>query len=87
MTVETNHGVFSSEGGITLADEREDFKLPMFIAMDPPKHDAQRKVVSPIVSPHNLAQFERDPRTGSIDLRQSAGRQRLSTGWTRFRSN
>jgi cytochrome P450 len=30
----------------------------MFIAMDPPKHDAQRKVVSPIVSPHNLAQLE-----------------------------
>ena len=58
MTVETNHGVFSSEGGITIADERDDFRLPMFIAMDPPKHDAQRKVVSPIVSPHNLAQLE-----------------------------
>jgi len=58
MTVDTNHGVFSSEGGITIANEREDFKLPMFIAMDPPKHDAQRKVVSPIVSPHNLAKLE-----------------------------
>ncbi|MHB8528610.1 MAG: cytochrome P450 [Caulobacteraceae bacterium] len=58
MTVETNHGVFSSEGGITVADEREDFKLPMFIAMDPPKHDAQRKAVSPIVAPHNLANLE-----------------------------
>ena len=30
----------------------------MFIAMDPPKHDAQRKVVSPIVSPANLANME-----------------------------
>jgi cytochrome P450 len=58
MTVDTNHGVFSSEGGITLADQDEDFELPMFIAMDPPKHDAQRKVVSPIVSPHNLATME-----------------------------
>ncbi|HZL00920.1 MAG TPA: cytochrome P450 [Caulobacteraceae bacterium] len=58
MTVDTNHGVFSSQGGITIANEREDFKLPMFIAMDPPKHDAQRKVVSPIVSPHNLANLE-----------------------------
>ena len=58
MTVDTNHGVFSSEGGITIADEQEDFQLPMFIAMDPPKHDAQRKVVSPIVSPHNLANME-----------------------------
>jgi cytochrome P450 len=58
MTVDTNHGVFSSEGGITIVDERDDFQLPMFIAMDPPKHDAQRKVVSPIVSPHNLANME-----------------------------
>ena len=30
----------------------------MFIAMDPPKHDVQRKVVQPIVSPENLANFE-----------------------------
>jgi cytochrome P450 len=58
MTVDTNHGVFSSEPAITIAEPREDFQLPMFIAMDPPKHDAQRKVVSPIVSPHNLAELE-----------------------------
>ncbi len=58
MTVDTNHGVFSSEPAITIAEPQEDFQLPMFIAMDPPKHDAQRKVVSPIVSPHNLAEME-----------------------------
>jgi cytochrome P450 len=58
MTVDTNHGVFSSEPAITIAEPEEDFQLPMFIAMDPPKHDAQRKVVSPIVSPHNLAELE-----------------------------
>jgi cytochrome P450 len=58
MTVDTNHQVFSSEGGITLGDQDEDFTLPMFIAMDPPKHDNQRKVVSPIVSPHNLSLLE-----------------------------
>ncbi len=29
-----------------------------FIAVDPPEHDAQRKVVQPIVSPGNLANFE-----------------------------
>ena len=33
-------------------------RLPMFIAMDPPKHDEQRKAVSPIVAPHNLASME-----------------------------
>ncbi len=58
MEVETHHKVFSSEGGITLRDAPEDFRLPMFIAMDPPKHDAQRKVVNPIVAPDNLARLE-----------------------------
>ncbi|MCF8469633.1 MAG: cytochrome P450 [Parvibaculum sp.] len=58
MAVDTNHQVFSSEGGITLRNQDEDFKLPMFIAMDPPKHDDQRKVVSPIVAPANLARLE-----------------------------
>jgi cytochrome P450 len=58
MAVDTNHQVFSSEGGITLRDQDEDFQLPMFIAMDPPKHDHQRKVVSPIVAPDNLAKLE-----------------------------
>lgn len=59
MTVESNHQVFSSEGSISIQDRREDddFVLPMFIAMDPPKHDQQRKVVAPIVSSENLASF------------------------------
>jgi cytochrome P450 len=58
MTVDTTHGVFSSEGGITLVDQDEDFQLPMFIAMDPPKHDLQRKTVQSIVGPENLKSFE-----------------------------
>jgi len=58
VAVETNHGVFSSEGSISIFDQQDDFQMPMFIAMDPPKHDAQRKVISPIVSPHNLAEME-----------------------------
>jgi cytochrome P450 len=61
MTVDTNHGLFSSEaalGGITIRDARPDLRRPSFISMDPPKHDAQRKVVSPIVSPANLATME-----------------------------
>ncbi len=59
MAVETNHQVFSSAAGVTIDDpDDEDGPLPMFISMDPPKHDAQRKVVSPIVSPHNLANME-----------------------------
>jgi cytochrome P450 len=58
MTVDTTHGVFSSEGGITVVDQDEDFQLPMFIAMDPPKHDLQRKTVQSIVGPDNLKSFE-----------------------------
>ncbi|HEY2069972.1 MAG TPA: cytochrome P450 [Rhizomicrobium sp.] len=58
MAVDTNHAVFSSEPSITMVDPREDFKLPMFIAMDPPKHDVQRKTVSPVVSGPNLAALE-----------------------------
>ena len=59
MTVDTNHQVFSSEGGITIANQDQgQGPLPMFIAMDPPKHDVQRKTVSPAVSPMNLARLE-----------------------------
>ncbi|MFO1013898.1 MAG: cytochrome P450 [Caulobacteraceae bacterium] len=55
MAVDTNHQAFSSEPAITIFDPEEDFTLPMFIAMDPPKHDSQRKVISPIVAGPNLA--------------------------------
>ncbi|MGK2870844.1 MAG: cytochrome P450 [Alphaproteobacteria bacterium] len=58
VTVDTNHEIYSSEPTITLRDPDEDFRLPMFIAMDPPKHDEQRKTVSPIVAPANLARLE-----------------------------
>ncbi|MBL8536741.1 MAG: cytochrome P450 [Hyphomonadaceae bacterium] len=58
MAVDTNHQVFSSEPSIVLFDPEEDFPLPMFIAMDPPKHDVQRKTVSPIVAPNHLAHLE-----------------------------
>lgn len=58
MAVDTNHEAFSSEPSITIADPKDDFTLPMFIAMDPPKHDQQRKVVNPAVSPMNLERLE-----------------------------
>jgi cytochrome P450 len=58
MAVDTNHQQFSSEPSIVLFDPEEDFPLPMFIAMDPPKHDVQRKTVSPIVAPNHLAHLE-----------------------------
>ena len=57
MRVDTSHDVFSSDaamGGIALKDVPLEFRKESFIAMDPPKHDAQRKIVSPIVAPQNL---------------------------------
>jgi predicted O-linked N-acetylglucosamine transferase (SPINDLY family)/cytochrome P450 len=57
MEVDTSHQRFSSDsalGGITLADQPTEYRLAMFIAMDPPRHDEQRKVVAPIVAPANL---------------------------------
>ena len=58
MAVDTNHQAFSSDGSIVATDLDEEFPLPMFIAMDPPKHDRQRKEVSGVVAPSNLATLE-----------------------------
>lgn len=63
MFVDTNHDLFSSEGSIVVDDQDEEFPLPMFIAMDPPKHDNQRKEVSGVVAPRNLAELEGTIRT------------------------
>ncbi len=58
VKVETSHPIFSSQqGGITLDDGNLGLDIEMFIAMDPPKHDVQRAVVSPAVGPENLAKF------------------------------
>jgi len=61
MAVDTNHGLYSSDwrnGGINIYDPPMEQRLQMFIAMDPPVHDEQRKVVSPVVAPGNLATME-----------------------------
>ena len=60
MQVDTNHGIYSSESGITLMDfpPGDEQTLKMFIAMDPPKHDDQRKAVSAIVAPANLNNWQ-----------------------------
>jgi cytochrome P450 len=69
MATDTNHKVFSSEGGITLAEApTADLKLQTFIAMDPPKHDEQRKAVSPIVAPANPANLEGLIRSRAIAI-------------------
>jgi cytochrome P450 len=68
MHVDTNHQIYSSEagfGGIVIDDslqngggEEGGISFSNFISMDPPRHDEQRKTVSPIVAPANLAKLE-----------------------------
>jgi cytochrome P450 len=61
MQVEVNHGLYSSAselGGIQIEEQPKGMERPSFIRMDPPRHDDQRKVVSPIVAPGNLANME-----------------------------
>jgi len=70
MHVDTSHQIYSSAssmGGIALKDMPEDYRRESFISMDPPKHDGQRKVVSPIVAPMNLQKL-------SGTIRERAGR-------------
>ena len=71
MEVDTNHDIYSSAGSITADDPDEDFTLPMFIAMDPPKHDQQRKEVSPVVAPTNLAKMESEIRGRVVTILES----------------
>lgn len=68
MAVETNHEVFSSEPTIVIGDLTEDLPIEMFIAMDPPKHDLQRRAAQPVVAPKNLAQMESLIRSRVIDI-------------------
>ncbi|GAA0478940.1 cytochrome P450 [Parasphingorhabdus litoris] len=59
-----------NNGGITIAEEREnsDFQLPMFIAMDRPKHTGQRRTVAPAFTPTEMKRMEDEirHRTGEV---------------------
>ncbi len=68
MTVDTSHQIFSSEPGITIRDQLDDFELPMFIAMDRPKHDEQRRTVSPAVGMEALREFAPIIRERTADV-------------------
>src|SRR6266700_8020192 len=60
MDIETNHAVFSSAaslGGITIRDAPRDLRRESFIAMDQPRHSAQRKTVAPMFTPTHLDQL------------------------------
>lgn len=58
IEIEKNHQIFSSQDSIAIGDAQEDFMVPMFIAMDPPEHDVQRKAAMPAVAGPQLAVLE-----------------------------
>jgi cytochrome P450 len=65
MAIEKDHETFSSFPAIVIGDQDPEFTVEQFIAVDPPKHDEQRKAVTPAVSPPKLVEDgARHPRTG-----------------------
>jgi cytochrome P450 len=70
MDIETNHSVFSSAsalGGITIRDVAPDLRRESFIAMDQPRHGAQRKTVAPMFTPTHLDQLAINIRKRSAE--------------------
>ena len=62
MEVDKMHQMFSSDftlGGVTIQGRPSaNSELPMFIQMDPPVHDVQRKAVAPMFTQRSLAELE-----------------------------
>jgi cytochrome P450 len=58
--VELHPEIYSSElGNITIQEGVAGHEFPNFIAMDPPRHTEQRKVVSPAFNPSQILKLER----------------------------
>jgi cytochrome P450 len=79
--------LYSSEGGITILDRlsdeklaelgRERFELPMFIAMDRPKHTGQRRTVAPKFTPSAITDMEAEIRQRTGELLDSLPRRQV----------
>jgi cytochrome P450 len=67
--VELDAATYSSEiGNITIGDMIEGATFPNFIAMDPPRHTAQRKVVAVAFNPSQMLTRERQVRERTREL-------------------
>lgn len=72
VTIDSTHKVFSSDQEIVIGDRPDSQEAaPMFIAMDQPKHDEQRKTVTPAVAPPRLKDMEDIIRKRTCDLLDS----------------
>lgn len=68
MFVDKHHELFSAEPIIMLGDRPEGLHADTFIAMDPPKHDVQRRAVQGVVAPQNLKEMEGLIRSRAEDV-------------------
>ncbi len=79
--VEALPEIYSSSwehGGITISDpdweklmsenEEDRFQLPMFIAMDRPKHTGQRRTVAPAFTPKEMARLDSNIRARTAEV-------------------
>ena len=74
--VEALPKVFSSsweKGGITVVGDPEalvegEVRMPMFIAMDPPQHTAQRRTVAPAFTPSEIERMKADAVTRTAEI-------------------
>lgn len=72
VQVESLPDLYSSEAGITVADLQEgDIKMPMFIAMDRPKHTGQRRTVAPAFTPSEMARMRENIRVRTAEILDS----------------
>lgn len=71
VAIERDAETFSSEPSIAIIDPEPDMILKMFIAMDPPEHDDQRRAVHHVVAPRNLQEFETLIRERTIEVLDS----------------
>ncbi len=77
--VEALPKVFSSSwevGGITVAGDPNrildgEVRMPMFIAMDPPQHQAQRRTVAPAFTPSEIVRMREDAVTRTAEVLDS----------------
>lgn len=71
-TVEQDPQTFSSDhfnGGITVTSHPSEPQFrPSFIAMDPPRHTAQRKAIAPAFSPERVAQMSAQLRQWTVEV-------------------
>jgi cytochrome P450 len=66
--VESHHELFSSFPTIAIGDSPNGEYIENFIAMDPPKHEQQRKTVQGVVAPRNLMNLEPVIRSHVVEI-------------------